>query len=118
MKKTSKLKKPSESDIRSAVSILDAMSDSGHQVQAMVILKPMILTFEGTIEKWEDWHALFDSDSDLQIGLVPQMCDLIMFHPDGGVLLAWKDNVVLVDVTERSPEELLKMFPNISTLVN
>ena len=41
------------------------------------------------------------------IGVVPELWDLIMFHPDGGLLLARKDVGVTIDTEERGAEELI-----------
>ena len=43
------------------------------------------------------------------IGVVPELWDLIMFHPDGGLLLARKDVGVTIDTEERGAEELLEL---------
>ena len=111
-----KRKKPSEEAISSALSILDRMSQSGARVHAMVIINPMILTFDSTIEKQEDRYALVKSD--LTIGVEPKLCDLIMSSPEGGLLLARKEVMVLLDEEERSTEELLKLWPSVSRLVH
>jgi hypothetical protein len=57
-----------------------------------------MLRLESKIEK----HSLgyqFEM-SELEMVILPELCELIMFHPDGGLLLSRKNVIVLVDPEE------------------
>jgi hypothetical protein len=48
---------------------------------------------------------------DLEVVIMPDLCESIMFHPDGGLLLARKNVVVLIDPEEIEVGELLERYP-------
>jgi hypothetical protein len=112
----SKPKKPSKEDVLTARAVLEAMCKSKKQVQVMIIINPLFLKLESTIQKQLDWYVFEFTDVDIH--LVPELCDLIMFHKDGGLLMSHKDVTVLVDLKESSTEGLLALYPEISSLIH
>ena len=82
----------------------------------MVIIDPLLLRFETEIKK----HSLgYELDmSELEVVIVPELCDLIMFHPDGGLLLGRKNIIVLIDSEELEADELLERYPAANKLIH
>ena len=110
-----KRKKPSNGDIRSAKSILQQMSEGEKQVHVIVIINPLVLMFKSALEKRSLGYFL--TRPDLEIGVIPEQCDLIMFHPDGGLMLSREGVAVLLDTEERSAQELLDRYPSVAKWV-
>jgi len=109
---------PSKEAVLSALSTLEEMRKSKKLFQVAIFLPPLVLSFESVVEKRPelDWYAL--SKPDLDIELLPEMCDLIGFSQEGGLLLGRKDISVMIEPEEHTTEELLALYPGASKFIH
>lgn len=86
----------------------------------MILLEPLILMFESTVEKSQsqglELYILTKPNLNLDISVAPELSDLILFS-DEGLLLGRKGVFVTLEPEERSAEELLAMYPGVTKVI-
>lgn len=87
----------------------------------MILLEPLILMFESTVEKSQsegiEFYTLTRPNLNVDIDVAPELCDLILFS-DEGLLLGRKGVLVTLEPEERSAEELLAMYPGVTKVIH
>ena len=116
-KNTSKRKRAREKAVRKVLSSLEEMIKID-SVQVTVLGPLFTLTFEATLEKHEveGWYTL--SREGFDINIAPELSEIILFSPEGGVFMSRKGMAITIELEARSAEEILARYPGASKLIH